>query len=190
MKHSSAILIASLGVTLAAPPQVQRGTIPAGTVIRVRTSEKIDASNAATGRVFMGVVEEGARDRNGVVVIPRGSTAELVVRGVSKHALALDLATITAEGRTYGVMSSQEVIERTQKAGVGKNKRTAKFLGIGAAAGSVVGAIAGGGTGALVGGLLGTGAGAGAQTVTRGKEVHVPAESVLTFRLEQPLMTR
>jgi hypothetical protein len=53
----------------------------------------------------------------------------------------------------------------------------------------VIGAIAGGGTGALVGGLVGAGAGAGAQTLTRGKSVHVPAESMLTFRLEQPLIT-
>jgi hypothetical protein len=49
--------------------------------------------------------------------------------------------------------------------------------GGGAAAGSVIGAIAGGGAGALVGGLVGGGAGAGAQTLTRGKSVHVPAEN-------------
>jgi len=59
-----------------------------------------------------------------------------------------------------------------------------------AAAGSVIGAIAGGGAGALVGGLVGGGAGAGAQTLTRGKSVHAPAESTFTFRLEQPLSTR
>ena len=38
--------------------------------------------------------------------------------------------------------------------------------------------------------IWGQSAGAGAQTLTRGKSVHVPAESTLTFRLEQPLTTR
>jgi hypothetical protein len=185
-----AVLIASLGVALAAIPQANRGTIPAGTVIRVRTNERIDVSNASTGRVFIGVIDESARDKRGMVVIPKGSPAELVVRSVSKYEMALDLATITVGTRKYHVSSSRDVIHGTQKPGIGKNRRTAKFLGGGAAAGSVIGAIAGGGAGALVGGFLGAGAGAGAQTLTRGRSVRVPAESLLIFRLEQPLVAR
>jgi hypothetical protein len=190
MNRTIMILIASLGLVVPAVPQMNRGTIPAGTVIRVRTDETIDANNAAPGRMFRGVVAENATDRHGNVVIPKGSHAELAVREVSKHQLSLDLATVTARGRAYAVASSPETIYGTKKPGIGKNKRTAKFIGGGAAAGSVIGAIAGGGAGALVGGLVGGGAGAGAQTLTRGKEVHVPAESTLTFRLEQPLTTR
>jgi hypothetical protein len=188
MNRTVGILIASVGLAVAAVPQANRGTISAGTIIRVRTNETIDARNAAPGRLFTGVVAENVTNRSGGVVIPKGSIAELAVRGVSKHELALDLASITAGGRRYTVSSSQETIHGTKKAGIGKNKRTAKFLGGGAAAGSVIGAIAGGGTGALIGGLVGGGAGAGVQTLTRGKSVHVPAESLLTFRLERPLM--
>jgi hypothetical protein len=184
------ILIASLACAFAAVPQPDSGVIPAGTVIRVRTNEKIDSGNAATGRVFAGVVEQSATDRHGTVVIPRGSPAELVVTGVSKHQLALDLASVTVGGRHYAVSSSSESVQGTKKPGVGKNKRTAKFLGVGAGAGTVIGAIAGGGTGALVGGLVGTGAGAGAQSLTRDKSARVPAESVLTFRLQHPLVTK
>jgi hypothetical protein len=180
------ILLASLGITIAAIPPASNDTIPAGTIIRVRTNESIDASNAAA-RVFTGVVAQNVTNRSGRVIIPQGSRAELAVRGVSKHQLALDLQSITVAGRRYTVASSTETVNGTQKPGVGKNKRTAKYLGGGAAAGTVIGAIAGGGTGALVGGLLGGGAGAGVQTLTRGKKVHVPAESVLTFRLEQGL---
>jgi hypothetical protein len=69
----------------------------------------------------------------------------------------------------------------------GKNKRTAIFLGGGAAAESAIGAIVGGGSGALIGGLVGTGTGVGAQALTRGKSVHVPAESLLAFRLDRPV---
>jgi hypothetical protein len=181
-----AIIIAFFGVTVGAVPQAVRETIPVGTVIRVRTNQMINADNAAA-RVFTGAVAENVTSRDGRVVIPKGSHAELAVREVSKHKIALDLQSITVGGRMYTVSSSQETIQGAKKPGIGKNKRTAKFIGGGAAAGSVIGAIAGGGTGALIGGLVGGGAGAGAQTLTRRKSVHVPAESILTFRLERPL---
>jgi hypothetical protein len=190
MTRSLTILIASLGMALAAAPQDGRGTIPAGTIIRVRTNEKIDSNNAAPGRTFLGIVADDALDRHGRVVIPRGSTAELAVTSVSKHQLTLDLASITANGRTFAVTSSSQTVNGTQKPGIGKNKRTAKFLGGGAAGGTIIGAIAGGGTGALIGGLVGTGAGAGAQALTRNKAPKVPEESLLSFRLEHPLIAR
>src|SRR5690242_10114131 len=103
MTRHLAILIASLGVVLAAVPHDGRGTIPAGTIIRVRTNEKIDANNAAVGRTFYGTVAEDAVDRHGMIVIPRGATAELAVTGVSKHQFTLDLASITANGKRYAV---------------------------------------------------------------------------------------
>lgn len=187
MKRIFTVLIASLGLAAAGVHQPSRDTIPVGTIIHVRTNQKIDANNASAGQVFPGVVAENVTDKSGRVVIPRGSSADLAVIGVSKHEIALDLDSVTVGGRRYVVSSSAETVHGTQKPGVGKNKRTAKFLGGGAAAGSVIGAIAGGGTGALIGGLVGGGAGAAAQTLTRGKSVHVPAESLLTFRLERPL---
>ena len=51
----------------------------------------------------------------------------------------------------------------------------------------MIGAIAGGGKGAAIGAIAGGVAGAGAQVLTKGEKVHVPAESVLTFRLNSPL---
>ena len=53
--------------------------------------------------------------------------------------------------------------------------------------GSIIGAIAGGGKGAAIGAAAGAAAGAGTQTLTRGRFVRVPRESLLTFRLEHPL---
>jgi outer membrane lipoprotein SlyB len=72
--------------------------------------------------------------------------------------------------------------------GIGANKRTAEMTGGGALLGTVIGAVAGGGKGAAIGALAGAGAGATAQVLTRGKEVKVPAESMLTFKLDQPLI--
>ena len=68
------------------------------------------------------------------------------------------------------------------------NKRTAEAVGGGAVLGGIIGAIAGGGKGAAIGVLVGGAGGAGAQVLTRGHDVQVPAETLLTFRLDKPVM--
>ena len=74
-----------------------------------------------------------------------------------------------------------------QRDGIGKNKRTAEYIGGGALLGTIIGAIAGGGKGAAIGAAAGAGAGVGTQVLTRGKKVNVPAVSLLKFRLEKSL---
>jgi hypothetical protein len=77
--------------------------------------------------------------------------------------------------------------EQRGKEGIGANRRTAEHVGAGAVLGTVIGAIAGGGQGAAIGAAVGAAGGATAQVLTRGKEVRVPAETILSFRLDQPL---
>jgi hypothetical protein len=173
-----------LAMALAAAAQVR--TIPADTDITVRTNEKIDVAQADSGKTYDAVVNQDVIGENGRVVIPRGSTATLVVRDLSNNEKALDLESVTADGNRY-MISAEGQQYNDQKAGVGKNKRTAKYVGGGALLGTIVGAIAGGGKGAAIGAIAGGAAGAGAQTITRGKEIHVPAESLLTFHLNQPV---
>ncbi len=97
----------------------------------------------------------------------------------------VDLESISFDGRRY--MVNAEKYELSRRSGVGANERTAKFVGGGALFGTLLGALAGGGKGAAIGAAAGGAAGAGAQTVTRGKAVKVASETVLTFRLDEPL---
>jgi hypothetical protein len=168
----------------------QRGIVGPGTPIQVRTSEPINAKDVDEGRNYSGVVANNVVDQTGRVVIPKGAPAAMVVRRISNHELVVDLEAIDVNGRRYAVASEASTELSAKKPGIGKNKRTAKFLGGGAAAGTVIGALAGGGKGALIGALVGGAGGAGAQVLTRGKTVKVPAESVLTFRLNSPLVLR
>jgi hypothetical protein len=69
----------------------------------------------------------------------------------------------------------------------GRGKRTGAFAGGGAGFGAVLGAIAGGGRGALIGGLAGAGAGTAAGAATGNRDVVIPAESRITFRLTAPV---
>ena len=65
----------------------------------------------------------------------------------------------------------------------GKGKRTAVAVGGGTGAGALIGGIAGGGKGALIGGLVGAGAGTAGAAFTGNKELVIPAESAVTFKL-------
>jgi hypothetical protein len=163
-------------------------TIDAGTTITVRTNEEIKASDS-DGRVFSGVVDQDVVNRGGNVAIPRGANVELLVKNISKNQVALDLDSVTVNGQRYGIQSQDSIVSPQQADGLGANKRTGKYVGGGAAIGAIVGAIAGGGKGAAVGGAIGAAAGAGTQVLTRGKSVNVPPESLVTFRLQQPLQT-
>jgi hypothetical protein len=156
--------------------------VPAGSVITVRTDEHITA-NRNDGRVYGGFVTEDVVDRDGRVAVPRGSHVELLVRQASNHEMVLDLESVDVNGRRYGIRADADEVRgsnnnggRTAKAGVG-----------GAILGTIVGAIAGGGKGAAIGAAAGGGAGVGIALATRGRQVNIPAEYLLSFRLERPL---
>jgi hypothetical protein len=165
---------------------VQAGTLGTGTSITVRTSERIKVTKS-DGRIFAGVVEQDVRDANSNLVIPRGSQVELTVKAFAKKDLVLDLESVTVDGQRYAVTADDAALGNEQNDGIGKNRRTAEYIGGGAVLGTIIGAIAGGKKGAAIGAVAGAGAGAGAQVLTRGKKVDVPAESLLTFRLEKSL---
>jgi len=162
------------------------GTIDAGTAITVRTNETINA-NDNDGRVFTGVVEQNVVNRNGNIAIPRGSSAELMVRRLSNNQVALDLDSVTINGQRYGVQTQDNVLSSQDRQGLGANQRTGEFVGGGALLGAIIGAVTGGGKGAAIGAGAGAAGGAGVQLLTRGRNVNVPAESLLTFQLAQPL---
>jgi len=165
--------------------------LPAGTSIPVRNEETIDSGKAVEGQVYAAEIASDVKDTDGDIVIPRGSNAQLVIKSASKGGkirgqsdLVLDLVSVSIEGQQYGLDASD--ISEKGKSGVGANKRTGAFVGGGAAVGAIIGAIAGGGKGAAIGAGAGAGAGAITQIVTKGS-IKVPAETVLTFKLDSPL---
>jgi hypothetical protein len=165
--------------------------IPTGTEVSVRTNENIDSSAASVGQKFSGMIAEDVMGSSGQVAIPKGSNAELVIRSVQSGGitkgpeLTLDLASVDVHGQRYVVNTAE--LQRNNGQGLGANRRTAEMVGGGAALGTLIGAIAGQGKGAAIDAVAGAAAGAGTQVLTRGKEVKVPAESVLQFKLNQPL---
>jgi hypothetical protein len=140
-------------------------TLPSGTELAVRTSEVIDSTTARANQTFSAVVENDIIGDSNDVVLPEGAGA--------------------VGGRSYAV-STTDLIENSGT-GVGKNRRTAETVGGGAALGTIIGAIAGGAKGAAIGVLIGGAGGAGVEVLNRGRDVRVPAETLLNFRLDRPV---
>ncbi len=178
------------------PPQAVIRTrtyvVQAGTEIPVRTEETVDSAKAVEGQTYAAEVSEDIQDAEGSVVIPRGSNAQIVIRSASKGGrfhgtsdLVLDLQSVSVEGQEYQMSTTD--LEQRGKDGVGGNRRTAEYTGGAAAVGAIIGAIAGGGKGAAIGAGSGAGAGALTQILTKGGSIRVPAETILTFKLDRPL---
>jgi hypothetical protein len=176
------------------PADIRRLEIPAGTELVVRTGETIDSRNAGDDRTFSAILERAVMDESGRVLVPASSSAQLVIRNVSSGGttgspeLLLDIQSITVDGRKYLVSTTD--LARDSDTGIGTNTRTAATIGGGAAVGTIIGAVAGGGKGAVIGGLIGAAGGAATQVLTKGHDVKVPTETVLKFRLDQPVTLR
>lgn len=175
-------ILALIGTAVCLAPGIFADPIPPGTQIDVRSDATINVRDA-DGRIFTGRVMRDVMDRDGRPMIPRGAPAELILRRVGPRDFAVDLESVTVEGRRYSIDADDAERVRTQ----GEGRRTGEYAGGGAVVGSIIGAIAGGGKGAAIGALAGGAAGATAAVTTRGERIYIPAESVLTFRLERPL---
>ena len=173
-----------------APPRAP-AVIPAGTHLVVTLNQEISSKVSQPGDSFSGVVALPIQVR-GVTLVRAGAPVSGTVidaksagRFKGQGVLAIRLDTIRAEGHSYQIASS--TIERVEK---GKGKRTATLTGGGAGLGAIIGGLAGGGKGALIGGLAGAGAGGAGSAFTGNKELVIPAETRLTFRVERDVPLR
>lgn len=162
-------------------------TVPAGTELLVRMIDSVDSDKNHVGDKFRASLEEDFVV-DGVVVAPKGTDvygrlAEAAEAGhiSGKSELKLELTDISIRNRLQPIMTGDYEVS-----GKSRGKDTAKKVGIGAVAGTVIGALAGGGKGAAIGAGVGAGAGGAVQVLTKGEQVHVPSETLLSFRIAQP----
>ncbi len=182
MKTVKILLFSTLFVVAAF---AQERVLNGGTQIQVRTDQAINATEASVGKRFNATVSHDIMDANGNVAIPAGSPAQIEVMQASDNSgdVTVDLRSVNVNGQRVNLASTTSTTaSNAEEQGIGKNKRTGKYVGGGALAGTVIGAIAGGAKGAAIGAIAGGAAGAGAQVLTKGKNVNIPAETQLTFQ--------
>jgi hypothetical protein len=143
------------------------------------------------GEHFTGEIVEPVMS-NGTVLIPRGTPVrgridEAHRRGHFKgrSVLELRLVSMTLNGYQYGLDTHDTV--RSKK---GKGKRSAGLIGGLTGAGMLIGGIASGGVGLAIGGASGAGAGTLLAGTTGNRDIVIPAESIVHFRLSDQLVVQ
>src|SRR3954464_8727495 len=159
-------------------------TVPAGTIVSVRLGDTLPAKTSQPGQDFDATVAEPV-GVEGKEVIPAGADAHGTVvdaKGLGHFKGGALLKIALTSIKDYKVQS-----ESVNRAAKGKGKRSAVMIGGGAGAGALIGALAGGGKGAAIGALAGGGAGTAGAYFTGNKEVVLPAETMVSFKLLQPV---
>jgi hypothetical protein len=150
-------------------------TVPANTIISVRTIDSIDSKTNQAGQIFKASLNAPivAGDR---VIVPAGADAYIKLVSASSAGHIAGRSELGLELASY-----------VKQSGTSRGKQSAERVGGGAAIGALIGAIAGGGKGAAIGAAVGGGAGTGVQVFTHGQQVKIPSETRLDFTLQQPL---
>lgn len=172
----------------AAPAAPQRLAVPAGTTLRVVLDQSISTASARSGDSFRATLIEPVIVA-GTTVIPKHASVEGHIvearssgrlKGVARLVLTLDAVEIG--GHRYELQTTT-----VSRVGQSHKTRNIEIIGGGSALGAIIGGIAGGGKGAAIGAAAGAGAGTATAAATGKKEVQLPAEATLVFRLKAPV---
>ncbi len=163
-------------------------TLPAGTVIAVRTTSTLTTKENHNGEAFHASLEEPLVQGQDLIAAKGADVSGVVAdsdpggRVKGRATLGLRLSSLATVNGDQAVTTNTVWHEAP-----GTKKKDAAKIGIGSGVGAVIGALAGGGRGAAIGAGAGAGAGGAYVLATRGDPAVVPAESVLRFRLEAPV---
>jgi hypothetical protein len=167
-------------------------SIPAGTTLTIRMDQRISVKTSRAGDTFTGEIVDPVLDSDNSVLVPKGTLVGGVVdvahqRGHFKgrSLLELRLTTLTMNGTQYPLETRD--MARSKK---GKGRRSTALIAGGSGLGMLVGGLATGGVGMVVGGLAGGGAGTAVAGLTGNRDIEIPAESVVQFKLADDLVVQ
>jgi TolA-binding protein len=158
--------------------------IPSGQELDVRLETELSSATAQVEQRFQATTVADLY-RGNEVLIPAGSVLRGVVSSVTKTtrmerkgSLTVAFDQVTIRGRNYPIRGT--VTQALESEGI---KGEAPKIGAGAGIGAIIGGIIGGVKGALLGVLIG---GGGTIAATEGKDVTLPAGTILRVRLDTP----
>src|SRR5271166_5635090 len=167
-------------------------SIPAGTTLTIRIDQHISVKTSRAGDSFTGELVDPVLASNNSVLVPKGTPVGGVVdvshrRGHFKgrSLLELRLTSLTLNGTQYPLATRD--LARSKK---GKGRHSTALIAGGSGLGMLVGGVATGGVGLVVGGVVGGGAGTAVAGLTGNRDIEIPAESVVQFRLADDLVVQ
>lgn len=148
---------------------VEPGVVSPGTSLVVLTQDPVKTNKAYRSTVYLASAATDILDQKGAVLIPKESPVELVVHslaylgpgGVGMTSLILDVEAVTVRNVRYPVETHDE---RPGAGGINVNRGAARWVGESGDSGSHV--------------------------VTVGRDIDVPAGTLLAFRLQAPIRLR
>jgi hypothetical protein len=171
------------------PPQPRSVTIASGTLVNVRLGETISTEWSRQDDSFMATLDEPLVI-DGLVIAEKGARANGRIVDLVEAGRVKGTSHLSLELTSLMLSDGQKVELRTarfEKEGPSSKAEDTQKVGIGAAIGAAIGVIAGGGKGAAIGAASGGAAGGGVVAATRGKPALLPAETKISFRVEQPV---
>ena len=169
-------------------PTPQAVSIPSGTQISIRLNDELNSETSQVGDTFHGSISTPITV-DGRTVVPTTADVEGRVVDVKSAGrfkgqsdLVIELTRLVMNGKSYPLTT-----DRWSKQGNARGKSTAAKVGGGAAVGAILGGIFGGGKGAAIGAAAGAGAGTGVSAATKGQQIDLKPETVLTFQLQNSI---
>lgn len=162
--------------------------LPAGTVLSIRTTGPLSTNTSQVKQVFEASLAKPLLMGNEVVAPVNSPVKGVILKSESagrikgEGGLTLQLTSLTVKGTSYRIASN--TVAQDAK---GRGKRTAAMAGGGGGVGALIGGLAGGGKGAAIGAVTGAAAGTAGGAMTGNRDVVIPAETILTFKLTDPL---
>ena len=160
----------------------------AGQELDVRLATPLSSETATPEQRFEATTAVDVT-QNGTVLIPAGSVVRGVVTDVKRPgridrvgSLTLSFDQMTVRGRSYPIRAMATQI--FESGGIREEAGTA---GVGAGAGAILGGLLGGVKGAVLGAVIGAG---GAIAATEGKDVNLPAGSIIRLRMDSAVTVR
>ena len=174
------------------PPVPVNVTIPAGTALTIRIDQRISVKHSRAGERFTGEIVEPLLAGDNSVLVPKGALVGGVIdvshrRGHFKgrSLLELRLTSLTANGTKY-LLTTRDLSESKK----GKGKRSTALIAGGTGLGMIVGGVTTGGVGVVVGGLVGGGVGTAVAGLTGNRDIDIPEESIVRFKLAEDLVVQ
>ncbi len=160
--------------------------IPAGTPLHVRLDESLGTKHDSAGERFYASLADPIV-MNGRTLIPVGTRFSGLITESKQSGHVKGRAVLAIRLDSFEWHNRQYPIQTSSIASVGHKKKGLRWIAGGGGLGAVIGGIAGGGAGALIGGAAGAGAGTAGAFATGKRDVHMGAETPLTFTLSKPL---
>ena len=163
-------------------------TISEGTVFDVVLSQSISTARNRSGDSFQATLASPVVVDDKTVIpkdaIVRGHVVDAQPSGRLKGVAHLDLTldSVEVNGQSYEIATGD-----LGRRGKNHNKRNGILIGGGAGLGAVIGGVAGGPVGAVIGSSVGAGSGTAGAAYTGKKDIRLPAEATLSFRLARAI---